>query len=59
MSARKLTIAEADALNQSVRAALREDFLTPDLGGTQKTVAVGDWLAKFVSQAVAKSTRRQ
>ena len=41
--------AEAAALNSAVKAAVHENFVTPDLGGTRKTVEVGDWLTKFVS----------
>jgi 3-isopropylmalate dehydrogenase len=44
---------EAAALNGAVRAAVHENFVTPDLGGTRKTGEVGDWLAKLVS-AVGK-----
>jgi 3-isopropylmalate dehydrogenase len=40
---------EATALNSAVKAAVHENFVTPDLGGTHKTGEVGDWLAKFVS----------
>jgi 3-isopropylmalate dehydrogenase len=40
---------EAAALNIAVKAAVHENFVTPDLGGTRKTGEVGDWLAKFVS----------
>src|ERR1700719_4056426 len=40
---------EATALNRAVKAAVHENFVTPDLGGTHKTGEVGDWLAKFVS----------
>lgn len=36
---------EAAALRSAVRAALRENFVTPDLGGDKRTVEVGDWLA--------------
>jgi 3-isopropylmalate dehydrogenase len=36
---------EATALRSAVRAALRENFVTPDLGGDKRTVEVGDWLA--------------
>jgi 3-isopropylmalate dehydrogenase len=46
--------AEAAALNNAVKAAVHENFVTPDLGGTRKTDEVGDWLAKFVSD-VSKS----
>jgi 3-isopropylmalate dehydrogenase len=41
--------AEAAALNGAVKAAVHENFVTPDLGGTHKTGEVGDWLSKFVS----------
>ncbi len=36
---------EAAALRTAVRAALHENFVTPDLGGDKRTVEVGDWLA--------------
>jgi 3-isopropylmalate dehydrogenase len=39
---------ESERLNQSVKAALRENFVTPDLGGDHKTGEVGDWLAEHV-----------
>jgi 3-isopropylmalate dehydrogenase len=42
---------EAQVLRESVRAALRENFVTPDLGGVKRTVEVGDWLASFASGA--------
>jgi 3-isopropylmalate dehydrogenase len=42
---------EAQVLREGVRAALRENFVTPDLGGVKQTVAVGDWLAKFAGKA--------
>jgi 3-isopropylmalate dehydrogenase len=37
---------EASALRSAVRSALRENYVTPDLGGNKKTAEVGDWLAK-------------
>jgi 3-isopropylmalate dehydrogenase len=40
---------EAAALNSAVKAAVHENFVTPDLGGTHKTAEVGGWLTKFVS----------
>jgi 3-isopropylmalate dehydrogenase len=40
---------EADKLRAATRAALRENFVTPDLGGERKTVEVGDWVATRVS----------
>lgn len=36
---------EAARLKEAVRAALRENKVTPDLGGNLKTTEVGDWLA--------------
>ena len=41
---------EAQVLREGVRAALRENYVTPDLGGAKQTVEVGSWLAKFVTQ---------
>src|SRR6202166_2926726 len=43
--------AEALAVHSAVREALLKNYLTPDLGGTKKTVEVGDWLAEMVSHA--------
>jgi 3-isopropylmalate dehydrogenase len=40
---------EAEKLRTATRAALRENFVTPDLGGERETVEVGDWLAARVS----------
>jgi 3-isopropylmalate dehydrogenase len=36
---------EAAALRAAVRAALKENYVTPDLGGDQRAAEVGDWLA--------------
>lgn len=36
---------EADALRRVTNDALREGFVTPDLGGDKRTGEVGDWLA--------------
>jgi 3-isopropylmalate dehydrogenase len=44
---------EAAAIRTVVRAALREDFVTPDLGGNKGTVEVGDWLARLVEKSSA------
>ena len=41
---------EAAALHSAVKAALLEKFVTPDLGGAQGTVAVGDWLTEWVGK---------
>jgi 3-isopropylmalate dehydrogenase len=49
--------AEAAALNSAVKTAVHENFVTPDLGGTHKTGEVGDWLAKFVSNASTTRSR--
>jgi 3-isopropylmalate dehydrogenase len=38
---------EAKVLRESVRAALKENFVTPDLGGSKQTFEVGDWLAEY------------
>jgi 3-isopropylmalate dehydrogenase len=51
--------AEAAALNGAVKAAVHENFVTPDLGGTHKTGEVGDWLAKFVGNTGANPSRTQ
>ncbi len=45
---------EAAALRKAVRAALRENYLTPDLGGDKRTVEVGDWLAVKSVEALAQ-----
>src|ERR1700704_874233 len=50
---------EATALNAAVKAAVRDNFVTPDLGGTHKTGEVGDRLAKTVSETCKMSTPRQ
>src|SRR5215831_16515287 len=42
--------AEADSIRAAVRAALRENFVTPDLGGNKKTVEVVDGLVKFLEK---------
>ena len=40
---------EAEKLRAATRSALRENFVTPDLGGDKKCVEVGDWIAARVS----------
>lgn len=47
---------EAMALREAVKTALRENFVTPDLGGEKGTRAVGDWLAECVSGKTLKAT---
>jgi len=44
--------AEAAALREAVRAALRENYVTPDLGGEKRTQGVGDWLADRAAKGV-------
>jgi len=46
---------EAATLHAAVKAALQENFVTPDLGGEQRTVAVGDWLVQWISENSPKS----
>jgi 3-isopropylmalate dehydrogenase len=41
---------EAQVLREGVKAALRENWVTPDLGGAKGTVEVGDWLAEFAGK---------
>src|SRR4030088_1026037 len=45
---------EAAALRTAVRAALWENYVTPDLGGDKRTVEVGDWLSIKSIEALAK-----
>jgi 3-isopropylmalate dehydrogenase len=47
---------EAIALREAVKSALRENFVTPDLGGDNGTRAVGDWLAQRVGKRLSKAT---
>lgn len=42
---------EAQVLREGVKTALRENFVTPDLGGVKQTVEVGGWLAEFAESA--------
>ncbi len=44
---------EAAAVRSGVREALFKNHLTPDLGGTKKTIEVGDWLAERVAKSLA------
>jgi 3-isopropylmalate dehydrogenase len=41
---------ESIALREAVRAALLENFVTPDLGGEKRTAEVGDWVANRVER---------
>ncbi|HEV2288108.1 MAG TPA: isocitrate/isopropylmalate dehydrogenase family protein [Candidatus Acidoferrales bacterium] len=41
---------EASAVDEVVRAAVREGKTTPDLGGSMSTQAVGDWLADRIAK---------
>jgi len=47
---------QAAAVSEAVKLALRENFLTPDLGGEKGTQAVGDWLARRVGEIKPIST---
>ena len=40
---------EGESLRAAVRAALQQNFVTPDLGGEKSTVAVGDWIATRIA----------
>jgi 3-isopropylmalate dehydrogenase len=44
---------ESAALRAAVQAALRENYVTPDLGGSKRTAEVGEWLAVKAAEAVA------
>jgi 3-isopropylmalate dehydrogenase len=41
---------EGELLKAAVKAALQEGITTPDLGGSNKTVEVGDWVANYVGK---------
>jgi 3-isopropylmalate dehydrogenase len=41
---------EATLLRTAVQSAVRENCVTPDLGGNKRTRQVGDWIAEFVSK---------
>ena len=41
---------EAQVLREAVKAAMKENFVTPDLGGVKQTVEVGDWLARVAGK---------
>jgi 3-isopropylmalate dehydrogenase len=42
---------EAQVLREAVKTALKDNFVTPDLGGVKRTVEVGDWLADFAKKS--------
>ena len=46
---------DATALRTAVRAALRENYVTPDLGGNKRTPEVGDWLAAKAVEALGQT----
>jgi isocitrate/isopropylmalate dehydrogenase len=45
---------EAAALRDTVRAALHENFVTPDLGGDKRTKDVGDWVATRAAKIASR-----
>jgi 3-isopropylmalate dehydrogenase len=45
--------AQATAIRAAVRAALRENYVTPDLGGNKSTIEVADWLVNLVGKSTA------
>jgi 3-isopropylmalate dehydrogenase len=47
---------EADAVRSAVRAALHENYVTPDLGGDKHTGEVGDWVARKAANKFAGQT---
>jgi 3-isopropylmalate dehydrogenase len=47
---------EAAALREAAKSALRENFVTVDLGGDQGTQAVGDWLAERIARKSRRTT---
>jgi len=50
---------EATAVKAAVRAALRENHATKDLGGSLGTREAGDWLANYISKhGVARASAR-
>ena len=47
---------EANVLRRAVRAALQENYVTPDLGGDKHTGEVGEWLAEKVANKLTGQT---
>lgn len=41
---------ESQVLRNAVSAALRVNWVTPDLGGTKQTCEIGDWVSEFASR---------
>jgi 3-isopropylmalate dehydrogenase len=42
---------EAQVLRKGVRTALKEGFVTPDVGGSKQTLEVRDWLVRFAESS--------
>jgi 3-isopropylmalate dehydrogenase len=47
---------ETVALRDAVRAALQENYVTPDLAGEKQTQDVGNWLAERAAKSVARQS---
>jgi 3-isopropylmalate dehydrogenase len=47
---------EASALHRAVRAALRENYVTVDLGGDKRTGEIGDWLARRSAEELKRTS---
>jgi 3-isopropylmalate dehydrogenase len=47
---------EAAAIRAAVHAALKENYVTPDLGGNKSTVEVGNWVATFMEKSIQASS---
>jgi 3-isopropylmalate dehydrogenase len=43
---------ESQVLVEAVKAALQENIVPPDLGGSKGTVEIADWLANFAARAI-------
>ena len=46
---------QANVVNAAVKAAVRENMVTPDLGGDKRTQDVGDWIANFAARSPGHS----
>jgi isocitrate/isopropylmalate dehydrogenase len=42
---------EAKVVREAVRSALRENIVTPDLGGSKQTLEVRDWLLRYLEES--------